>query len=179
VHVFDAEKVKGNNITIREAKKGEIFITLDDIEILLEDGDIVICDAEGIIALAGIMGGASTAVGDGTTRVFIESANFDNNRIRQTARRLKLLTESAKRFERSIPVEFADIAIQRTINLVEKSGLQILDYINSGNNKTEHKSIQLDYNYVRKYIGSDISDNEISQILKSLHIEIHTSFGSK
>lgn len=179
VHIFDAEKVKGDNIIVREAKKGEIFNALDGAEILLEDGDIVICDSEEIIALAGIMGGLSTSVGDGTTRVLIESANFDHNRIRQTARRLKLLTESAKRFERQIPVELADIAIQRLINLVEKSGLETLGYANHGDNKTEHKIVHLDYDYVRKYIGADISDNDINQILKSLNIEVNKSFGSK
>jgi phenylalanyl-tRNA synthetase beta chain len=179
VHVFDAEKIKGDDIIVREAKKGEIFKSLEEIEILLEEGDIVICDSEDIIALAGIMGGASTAVGDGTTRVIIESAHFDSNRIRQTARRLKLLTESAKRFERQIPVEFADIAIQRIINLVEKSGLEPLGYLNYGNNKTTHKSVSLDYNYVRKYIGIDISDGDINKILKSLNIESHKSFGSQ
>jgi phenylalanyl-tRNA synthetase beta chain len=178
VHVFDAEKVKGDLIIVREAKKGEIFTSLDEVEILLDEGDIVICDSEGIIALAGIIGGSSTAVGDGTTRVLIESANFDHNRIRQTARRLKLLTESAKRFERQIPVELSDIAIQRIIHLVEKSGLQTLGYINNGSNKTEHEIVSLDYNYARKYIGADISDGDINQILKSLHIESHKFFGS-
>ena len=178
VHIFDAEKVKGDTIVVREAKKGEIFNTLYGSEILLEEGDIVICDSERIIALAGIMGGLSTAVGDGTKQVFIESANFDHNRIRQTARRLKLLTESAKRFERQIPVELADIAIQRIINLVEKSGLETLGYANRGDNKTEHTTVHLDYDYVRKYIGADISDNEINSFLKELSIDIHKPFGS-
>lgn len=179
VHIFDAEKVKGDKIIVREAKKGESFISLDESEILLEEGDIVICDAEEIIALAGIMGGFSTSVGDGTKQVLIESANFDHNRIRQTARRLKLLTESAKRFERQIPVELADIAIKRIINLVEKSGLETLGYANNGDNKTENPIVHLDYDYVRKYIGSDISDNDINRILKSLNIEVHKAFGSK
>lgn len=179
VHIFDAEKVKGDTIIVREAKKGESFIALDESEILLEEGDIVICDSEEIIALAGIMGGLSTAVGDGTKQVLIESANFDHNRIRQTARRLKLLTESAKRFERQIPVELADIAIQRIIHLVEKSGLETLGYANYGDNHTEHSIVHLDYDYVRKYIGTDIGDNDINQILKSLNIKAHKAFGSK
>lgn len=179
VHIFDAEKVKGDSIIVREAKKGEILNALDGAEILLEDGDIVICDSEEIIALAGILGGLSTSVGDGTTRVLIESANFDHSRIRQTARRLKLLTESAKRFERQIPVELADVAIQRIINLVEKSGLETLGYNNHGDNRTEHSIVHLDYDYIRKYIGTDIGDNDINQILKSLNIEAHKAFGSK
>jgi phenylalanyl-tRNA synthetase beta chain len=179
VHIFDAEKVKGDRISVREAKKGEVFVALDESEILLEEGDIVICDSEGIIALAGIMGGLSTAVGDGTTRVLIESANFDANRIRRTARRLKLLTESARRFERQIPVELADVAIQRIINIVEKSGLQVLGYLSKGNNSTNHNTVQLDYDYVRSYTGIDISDNEITDLLNSLDITVHKSFGAK
>lgn len=178
VHVFDAEKVKGKDIIIREAIKGEVFTDLNGIEILLEAGDIVICDAEQIIALAGIMGGISTAVGDGTTQVLVESASFDSNRIRQTARRLKLLTESAKRFERQIPVELADIAIQRIIHIVENSGLQVLGYINKGHNKSERKSITLDYNYIRKYIGTDIGDTDIDQMLRNLQVEMHRPLGS-
>lgn len=179
LHIFDAEKVKGKDIIVREAKKGETFVALDGLEIQLEVGDIVICDSEEIIALAGIIGGASTAVGDGTTKVLIESANFDCNRIRETSRRLKLLTESSKRFERQIPVKLVDIAIQRIINIVEKSGLSILGYTNHGDNKTKYQKVNLDYDYIRKYIGTDISDNDISSILKSLNIEVQKIFGSK
>jgi len=178
LHIFDAEKVKGKDIIIREAKKGEIFIDLNGVEIILEKGDIVICDSENIIALAGIIGSASTAVGDGTTQILVESANFDHKRIRETARRLKLLTESAKRFERQIPVELVDIATQRLINMVEKSGLQVLGYVNKGNNKSDHKSITLDYNYIRKYIGVDISDRDIDIFLKNLQIEMYRPLGS-
>lgn len=178
VHIFDAEKIKGKNIIIREAKKGEVFIALDGVELLLEAGDIVICDSEEIIALAGIIGGASTAVNDGTTKILVESANFDSARIRQTARRLKLLTESAKRFERQIPVELVDIAIQRLINIVEKSNLEILGYHNKGNNKSSQTSVALNYNYIRKYIGIDISDREIEKLLKLLEINIHKTFNS-
>lgn len=178
LHIFDAEKVKGKDIIIREAKKGETFKDLKGIEVVLEKGDIVICDSEKIIALAGIIGSAATAVDDGTTQILIESASFDYNRIRQTARRLKLLTESAKRFERQIPVELADIAIQRIINMVEKSGLKVLGYVNQGNNKSNRKAITLDYNYVRKYIGVDISDKAIDQFIKDLQVEMYRPLGS-
>lgn len=176
LHVFDAEKLKGKDIIIREAKEGETFIALDGVEFLLESGDIVICDSEKIIALAGIMGGESTAVGDGTTRVIIESASFDAEQIRKTARRLKLLTESAKRFERQIPIQLVDMAIQRIINIVEESGLEVLGYIKSGNNNINNKSITLDYNYIRKYIGIDINDNEINKFFKDLQIKTHKTF---
>lgn len=178
VHVFDAEKVKGRDIVIREAKKGETFIALGETEILLEKGDIVICDSESIIALAGIIGGASTAVDDGTKSVLIESASFDNEKIRQTARRLKLLTESAKRFERQIPTELANIAVQRIINIAKNLKLEILGYGNKGNSTSSSKLIQLNYNYVRNYIGADISDNEINILLKELQIDVHKTFSS-
>jgi phenylalanyl-tRNA synthetase beta chain len=178
VHVFDAEKIKGNTLTIREAKKGETLLTINQTEIVLEDGDIVICDTDQIIALAGIIGGAATAVGDGTTQVLIESAHFDAERIRKTARRLKLLTESAKRFERNIPVELADIAIQRIIHLVTQSGFGVLEYTHKGNNITSHKTVTLDFDYVRRYIGVDIPDGNINAFLKGLQVNVHKPFGS-
>lgn len=178
VHVFDVEKVKGNTLTIREARKGETLLTINHTEIVLEEGDIVICDEEQIIALAGIIGGASTAVGDGTTQVLIESGHFDAERIRKTARRLKLLTESAKRFERNIPVELADIAMQRIIHLVTRSGLTVLGYSHKGSNTTSHKAVVLDYDYVRRYIGVDISDENINFFLKALQVHVHKPFGS-
>jgi phenylalanyl-tRNA synthetase beta chain len=178
VHVFDAETIKGNTLTIREAKKGETLLTINQTEIVLEEGDIVICDEEQIIALAGIIGGAATAVGDGTTQVLIESAHFDAERIRKTARRLKLLTESAKRFERNIPVELADIAIQRIIHLVTQSGFGVLEYSHKGHNTTNHKTVTLDYDYVRRYIGVDIPDDNINAFLNALQVHIHKPFGS-
>lgn len=178
VHVFDVEKIKGNTLTIREAKKGETLLTINETEIVLEEGDIVICDEEQIIALAGIIGGAATAVGDGTTQVLIESAHFNAERIRKTARRLKLLTESAKRFERNIPVELADIAMQRILHLVTQSGLGVLGYSHKGHNTTSHKTVNLDYDYVRRYIGADIPDGNINAYFKALQVHVHKPFGS-
>jgi len=178
VHIFDAEKIKGDTLTIREAKKGETLLTIHETEIILEKGDIVICDKEQIIALAGIIGGAATAVGDGTTQVLIESAHFDAERIRKTARRLKLLTESARRFERNIPVELADIAMQRIIHLVTQSGLGVLGYSHKGHNITNHKAVTLDFDYVRHYIGVDIPDDNINAFLQALQVHVKKPFGS-
>lgn len=178
LHVFDSEKLKGNSIIIREAKKGETFVALDGAELVLAEGDIVICDSEDIIALAGIMGGASTAVGDGTTKVLIESANFDPERIRSTARRLKLLTESAKRFERKVPVELADIAMRRVLSITSQAGLEVLGYSQTGLNVTQNQSISISYDYIRKYIGVDISNGDINNYFKSLGVSVNKSFGS-
>lgn len=178
LHIFDAEKLKGNKIIVREAKKGETFVALDGAELVLAEGDIVICDSEDIIALAGIMGGASTAVGDGTTKVLIESANFDPERIRATSRRLKLLTESAKRFERRVPVELADIAIKRVLSITNQAGLEVLGYAHTGLNVTQNQAVSISYDYIRKYIGVDISNGDINNYFKSLGVNINKAFGS-
>lgn len=177
VHVFDAEKVKGN-ILIREAVEGETLLTLDDIDISLKEGDIVICDSEKIIALAGIIGGKSTAVDDGTTQVLIESAHFDADMIRKTARRLKLLTESAKRFERNIPVELGTIAIQRILHFIEQSKLQVMGYSSKGDPSSKPLTTDITYEYIRKYLGVDISDADINQYFSQLHIHVRKSMGS-
>jgi len=113
IHVFDSEKIVGNDIIIRKAEKGESMVDLNDNELVLEEGDIVICDSEKIIALAGIIGAKNSSVDDGTQKIMIESAQFDSNQIRITARRLKLLTDAAKRFERGIPPILAQESLER------------------------------------------------------------------
>jgi len=178
VHIFDTEKVKGG-ITVREAEDGEIMIGLNGEEITLEKGDIVICDTEKIIALAGIIGSKDSAVDDGTTSILVESAHFDALQIRKTARRLKLLTDSAKRFEKLLPVELVDIAMQRIAYITQESGLKIEGHTHKGHHAQTQQSVSMTFDYIRKYIGVNISDETITHILKKLDISTHKSFGSE
>lgn len=180
IHVFDSEKIVGNDIIIRKANKGESMIDLNDDELILEEGDIVICDSEKIIALAGIIGAKSSSVDDGTQKIMIESAQFDSNQIRITARRLKLLTDAAKRFERGIPPILAQESLERVGWFLKEGKLEFGNYYVSGVIESTHKVTELDYDYVRKYLGVEISNSEIEQILKKLSIEIkHSQFTHK
>ncbi|HZU81390.1 MAG TPA: phenylalanine--tRNA ligase subunit beta, partial [Polyangiaceae bacterium] len=100
LHAFDLDKLAARKIVVRRAREGEPIVTLDGQERRLSVEDVAICDAERPVAVAGVMGGGESEVGQGTTRLLLESAYFEPARIRRTARRLGLHTEASHRFER-------------------------------------------------------------------------------
>ncbi|MFT3662141.1 MAG: phenylalanine--tRNA ligase subunit beta [Gordonia sp. (in: high G+C Gram-positive bacteria)] len=117
LHAFDADKVTGT-VVVRAARAGEKLTTLDGVERTLDPEDAVIADDSGPIALAGVMGGAATEVTDATTRVLLESANFDQVRVFRTGKRHKLSSEAAKRFERLVDQEITAVASDRAAELI-------------------------------------------------------------
>lgn len=127
LHAFDADLIRGKQISVRFAKSKEKIILLDGKSYQLSSDDIVIADASGPIALAGIMGGKSTAVSDKTKNVLIEAAIFPENRIRKTSRRLGAITDASNRFERGINPEAPLEAQNRAASLlVEITGAKML-----------------------------------------------------
>lgn len=122
LHAFDYERLKGAKVSVRYAKDGEKMCTLDDVERELVETDLLICDAEAPVALAGVMGGQSSEVSDQTTTVLLESANFDPLSIRRTARRLGLHSDSSHRFERAVDPNGADVAANRAALLLAQVG---------------------------------------------------------
>jgi phenylalanyl-tRNA synthetase beta chain len=100
MHAFDLDRVRGGSIVVRRAAEGEKLSTLDGVVRVLTADDLVVCDAEGPVALAGVMGGASSEIRETTTRVLLECAYFDPRAVRRASRRHGLHTESSHRFER-------------------------------------------------------------------------------
>lgn len=122
-HAFDLAKLRGRAIVVRRPRRGERTITtLDGVERALERDDLLICDAEGPVAVGGIMGGADSEVGEGTTEVLLEAAYFDPKRILRTARRLGLRTEASVRFERGADPEAVPSAASRAAALIAEIG---------------------------------------------------------
>jgi len=121
LHAFDAERVKGE-LVVRRAKEGEKLTTLDDVERVLDPGDIVICDDTGPISLAGTMGGASTEITSESTDVLLEGAFWNPASISRTARRHHLFSEAAKRFERHTDPAVAPVAVEMAANLLRTYG---------------------------------------------------------
>ncbi|MFE0173087.1 phenylalanine--tRNA ligase subunit beta [Streptomyces sp. NPDC059002] len=128
LHAYDRSRVQGT-IGVRRAEQGEKFTTLDGAKRVLDAEDLVITDDRGPIGLAGVMGGANTEIADpetdaatgepqGTTDVVIEAAHFDALSVARTARRHKLGSEAAKRFERGVDPQAASAAAQRTVDLL-------------------------------------------------------------
>ncbi len=122
LHAFDYRHLAGAHIHVRRASAGERMTTLDDVERTLEPTDLLICDESGPVALAGVMGGAESEVGDSTTRVLLESAHFHPASIRRTARRLGLHSESSYRFERHVDPNTSDLAAARAAELLARLG---------------------------------------------------------
>ncbi len=118
LHAFDLSRVRGGVVRVRAASPGEILETLDGAERKLEGEDLVIADAEGPLAVAGVMGGRSSQVHEGTTAVLIESAHFAPSRIRRTARRLGLTSEASYRFERGVDRGGIERAADRAVQLL-------------------------------------------------------------
>lgn len=118
LHAFDYTQVAGGQIIVRRAAEGELFRTLDSQERVLTAADLMICDKERPVALAGIMGGENSEITDRTTDILLESAFFDPPSIRRTSKRLGLHTESSHRFERGADLEMVTKAIDRAASLI-------------------------------------------------------------
>lgn len=122
LHAFDISTLRGQQIEVRRAAAGETLIALDGSECSLVADDLVICDAQGPVALAGVMGGANSEIRNSTTSVLIECANFGPAGVRKTARRLGMRTESSYRFERGVDVSGIPAALQRAVELLAAVG---------------------------------------------------------
>jgi phenylalanyl-tRNA synthetase beta chain len=127
LHAFDRAKLTGA-IGVRRARPGERLTTLDDQQRTLDPADLVVTDDTGAIALAGVMGGASTEIGAQTGEVVLEAAHWDPGSIAHTSRRHKLSSEASRRFERGVDPEIAGVALQRCVDLlVEYGGARAID----------------------------------------------------
>ncbi len=122
LHAFDLDRVRGKRLVARRARQGERLRLLDGRDVELATGDLVIADVEGPVALAGVMGGEGSEVGDATTRIALESAIFQPQTVRRTARRLGLHTEASFRFERGVDPSGAAEAVARAVALLGQLG---------------------------------------------------------
>lgn len=120
LHAFDADKIAGNKVIVRCAQPGETFTTLDGVQRTLDSADLMICDAEKPMCIAGVFGGLESGVSEHTSRVFLESAWFDAVSVRKTARRHVLNTDASFRFERGTDPHNAPWALVRCVNLLQE-----------------------------------------------------------
>ena len=176
LHAFDALKIAGKKIIVRNAQEGEKLQTLDGVERTLSQEDLVICDADKPICLAGVIGGAYSAVSQDTTHIFLESAYFNPVAIRKTAKRYGLSTDASFRFERGINVDTCKYALLRAAILIKKiTGGEISsDVIDFYPKKIEDFQVFLTYEKVDTLIGQVIPREVIKSILHSLDIQINS-----
>jgi phenylalanyl-tRNA synthetase beta chain len=175
LHAFDLDKIEGSKILIRRAKNGEKINTLDDKNYRLNNDVLVISDIKKVLAIAGIKGGKSVAINDGTKDIFIESANFNPTLIRKTSKKLNLKTDASFRFEHGMDSNLTEKAIDRLAELIQEvaGGDIVKGKIDIYPNKILSKSIKLDLRQTEKLLGVKISKNEIVRILKSLGLGVN------
>lgn len=174
LHAFDAAKIKGNKISVKTLPAGTKFTTLDDVERILHEDDLMICHEEGPMCIAGVFGGKNSAVNENTSTIFLESAYFNPVCIRKTAKRQGLSTDASFRFERGIDPSITEYALKRAANLIkELAGGEITsDIVDLYPKKIEDFSVFLNFKNVTKIIGQEISKEVIKNILASLEIKI-------
>ena len=173
-HVFDLDKIEGNEIKVKSAVKGDKLVTLDEQERELEDGDIVICDSKKILALGGVMGGFDSEVTDNTKNILLEVAQFNPQNVRKTSRRLTLSSDSSYRFERGIDVEDSIKVINRLANLIQEvAGGEILNgYVDVYPVPHENKVAELNFERLNRFVGKVIPREKVIEILRNLEIDV-------
>jgi phenylalanyl-tRNA synthetase beta chain len=168
IHGYDLDKLTGG-ITVRRATAGERLVTLDEQSRTLDAEDLVIADESGAIGLAGVMGGASTEIGPETRNVLIEAANFDPVSIARSARRHKLPSEAAKRFERGVDPRVAVAAAARVVQLLVQLAGGEPDRLGSMLHEALAPApIDLPRDYVSDLIGVDYTDDEVRTSLAEI-----------
>ena len=173
-HVFDLDKIEGNEIKVKSAVKGDKLVTLDEQERELEDSDIVICDSKKILALGGVMGGLDSEVTDNTKNILLEVAQFNPQNVRKTSRRLTLSSDSSYRFERGIDVEDSIKVINRLANLIQEvAGGEILNgYVDVYPVPHENKVAELNFERFDRFVGKVIPREKVIEILRNLEIDV-------
>ena len=173
LHCFDRAKIKGDEVVVRTCPDKTKFVTLDGVERTLDHADLMICNAEEPMCIAGVFGGLDSGVTETTTDVFLESACFHPTRVRKTARRHGLSTDSSFRFERGVDpnatlenLKLAAIMIQQIAG-----GEVIGEVVDIYPAKVEPYPVALSTDYMNKLIGQVIPDETVDTILNALEIE--------
>ncbi len=174
LHAFDAAKIVGNTINVKTLPAGTKFTTLDGVERSLSEEDLMICDAEKPMCIAGVFGGLHSGVTEDTTSIFLESAYFDPVSIRKTAKRFGLSTDASFRFERGVDPNVTDYVLRRAAILILKvAGGQITsDLTDIYPKKIEDHQVFLHFEKANKLIGEEIPMETIKEILTSLEMKI-------
>ncbi|MBY6930814.1 phenylalanine--tRNA ligase subunit beta [Clostridium botulinum] len=172
MHAYDAREISTNKIVVERAKNGEKFTTLDEVERELDDSMLCIKDDNKIVGLAGIMGGLNSEIKEDTTEVIFESANFDGTNIRVNSKKLNLRSEASGRFEKDIDPNLAKLAIDRACALICElgAGEVIEGTIDIYNKKKEEEKVIVDSNWVNKFLGTNLSKEEMKKCLDSVDL---------
>ena len=175
LHAFDLTKITGNKIEVKTLKAGTKFTTLDGVERELHEEDLMICDGEKPMCIAGVFGGINSGVSGSTHSIFLESAYFEPVTVRKTAKRHGLNTDASFRFERGIDPNIADYALRRAALLIQEvaGGDITSEVVDIYPKKIEDQQVFLNFANATKLIGEELPRETIKSILSSLDIKIN------
>ncbi|MDA0176248.1 MULTISPECIES: phenylalanine--tRNA ligase subunit beta [Mesoflavibacter] len=176
LHAFDASKITGHKIEVKTVTAGTKFTTLDGIERELHEDDLMICNAEQPMCIAGVFGGIDSGVTNQTTAIFLESAYFNPVSVRKTAKRHGLNTDASFRFERGIDPNITEYALKRAVLLIQElAGGEITsDIVDYYPKKIEDFQVTLSFDKINRLVGQNIPKEDIKSILTSLDIKINS-----
>ena len=196
LHSFDADKIKGGKVIVKNATEGQKFVTLDGVERTLSAADLMICNAEEPMCIAGVFGGQDSGITEATTNVFLESAYFDPVSIRKTARRHQLSTDASFRYERGCDPNNTLYVLKRCALLIQEVAggeiaMDIVDFVKpaegaqpaEGTQPREATQpfppfpVELNIPRVNALIGKELGEELIERILGALEMEIVSKDG--
>jgi phenylalanyl-tRNA synthetase beta chain len=179
LHAFDADKIDGKKVIIRNMPDKSKFVTLDDIERSLSSRDLMICNAAEGMCIAGVFGGIKSGVTESTKNIFLESAYFNPVSIRKTSKRHSLKTDASFRFERGADPGITTWALKRAILLIKEiaGGMISSDIIDVYPKPVKNVLISVNYNNIDRLIGKKIEHGTVKKILSLLDIEIISDDG--
>ena len=180
LHAFDADKIKGNHIIVKNAAEGQKFVTLDGVERTLSAADLMICNESEPMCIAGVFGGLDSGVTENTKNVFLESAYFDPVSIRKTARRHQLSTDASFRYERGCdPNNTLYILKHCALLIQEVAGGEIaMEITDAKSGEFEPWKVEFDLERAYRLIGKEIGEEVVENILGALEIKIASKNGA-
>jgi len=174
LHAFDADKIAGGKVVVKNCAEGTTFITLDGVERKLSADDLMICDAEKPMCIAGVFGGAESGVSTSTKNIFLESAYFNAVSVRKTAKRHGLKTDASFRFERGTDPNLPVYALKRAALLIKEiaGGTISSEIYDNYPAPVAAFAVEVTYEHIDRLIGQKIPHEEIKGIISGLDIEI-------
>lgn len=180
MHAFDLDKIENQEITVRRAHNGEKIVTIDGVERKLDNSMLIIADAKGPVAIAGVMGGLNTEVTFSTRNILLEAAYFDSVSVRRTSRKLALSTESSYRFERKVDISDIPGCSDRATGLIsELAQGNVGEFFDVKSPIRKKNVIKLRFSRLNSIAGINIAPSSVKKILVSLGLKPKSSSGDK